>query len=85
MDYCLKPTALRELKKLSKPIQKRILNKLDFYLKSDDPLKFAEPLKDKTLGEFRFRIGDWRVIFDVNSKNNMIIILVIGHRKDIYR
>ena len=38
---------------------------------------------DKKLGEYRFRIGDYRVIFDTVKES--IIILSIGHRKDIYQ
>lgn len=83
MDYYFKSSAIQDLKRLPKIIQKKILNKLDFYFKSTEPFKFVEVLKDKTLGEFRFRIGDYRAIFDV--KNNKAIILKIGHRKDIYR
>lgn len=84
MDYYFKPSALRDLKRLPIIIQKRIFSKLDFYIKlSNNPLKFAEALKDKTLGNFRFRIGDYRVFFDMES--NKIIILKIGHRKEIYK
>jgi len=85
MEYYFKPSALRDLKKLPKSVQKRIFNKLDFYMNSNNPLKFAEALKDRALGDFRFRVGDYRVIFDFDSKKNIIIILTIGHRKDIYR
>ncbi len=85
MKYYFKPSALRDLKKLPKNIRKRILDKLDFYMKKDNPFIFAKPIKDKTLGDYRFRIGDYRVIFDYDSKQNIIIILKIGHRKDIYR
>jgi len=85
MEYYFRPSALRDLKQLPKPAQRRIFNKLDFYTKSNNPLKFAEALKDRALGDFRFRIGDYRVIFDFDYKKNIIIILTIGHRKDIYR
>ncbi len=85
MRYYFKPSALRDLKKLPKSISKRILDKIEFYMKQDNPLKFAKSIKDKTLGDYRFRIGDYRVIFDYDSKQNIVIILKIGHRKDIYK
>ncbi len=85
MDYYFKPSAFRNLKKLPKSAQKRILGKLDFYVKSGNPFDFAEPLQYKECGDFRFRIGDYRVIFDFESKSSRIIILLIGHRRDIYR
>lgn len=84
MEYCFKPSALKDLKKLPSAIRNRIISKLDFFVKTKEPLRFAEKLKDKELGEFRFRIGDYRVVFDYDFKRQAIIILAIGHRKDIY-
>jgi len=50
---------------------------------SEDPFKYANKLTDPRLGSYRFRIGDYRVIFDLDG--NKIIVLRVGHRKDIYR
>lgn len=83
MRYFLKPSALRDLQRLSRPVQKRIIGKLDFYTRTDNPLVFSEPLKDKSLGDYRFRIGDYRIIFDVAG--DALIILAIGHRRGIYK
>ena len=49
----------------------------------EEPLKYAEKLSDPILGSYRFRIGDYRVIFDIEGSE--IVVLRIGHRKDIYR
>lgn len=46
-------------------------------------MKFAEPLIDKRLGSYRFRTGEYRVIFDVEKDE--ITVLLVGHRKEIYR
>jgi len=83
MDYYFKPSALKQLKKLPKQVQRRILQKLDFFVSHHDPLKFADTLLDPAAGDYRYRIGDYRVIFDVDK--NKIIILIVGNRKDIYR
>lgn len=83
MDYCFKESALKEFKKFPKNIQRRILQKLDFYVSIPNPLDFAEPLIDKRFGEYRFRIGDLRVFFDFGK--DKIMILNISHRKDAYR
>lgn len=50
---------------------------------AEEPLRYAEKLTDPSLGTYRFRIGVYRVIFDIEGKN--IVILRVGHRKDIYR
>jgi mRNA interferase RelE/StbE len=49
----------------------------------DNPVELSEKLTDPEIGTYRFRIGDYRVIFDIEG--NDIIILRVGHRKEIYR
>lgn len=78
-----KKKAAKEVDKLSSEIRERILKKLKFYSTQENPLRFAEKLKDERFGEYRFRIGDYRVLFDVG--NHKINILKVGHRKDIYK
>ena len=52
-------------------------------MSSQDPLYFAEHLNNFSLGEYRFRIGDYRVSFDI--ENDTAKILKVSHRKDIYK
>lgn len=85
MAYYFKPSALRDLKKLPRPVQRRIVQKLDFYIAVADPLEFARPLSDRRYGEYRFRVGDYRIIFDFDKKRQAIIVLAVGDRKDIYK
>jgi mRNA interferase RelE/StbE len=83
MEVIFTERAKRDWDKLDNKIKDQIRKKLDFYLRAHNPLVFAEKLKDKKLGMYRFRIGDWRIIFDYFQ--NKIYILRIAHRKDIYR
>jgi len=83
MNYSFTQNALKELRGLEIVIQKRIIEKLDFYVAMDNPLVFAKSLRDSKFGEYRFRVGEYRVIFDV--RGNEIVILTIGHRRDIYK
>ncbi len=71
---------------LEKENQKRIAKKLKFYISSDNPLNYAKKLEDSRLGTYRFRIGDYRVIFDIDKQGNIIILLIlrIKHRKNVY-
>ncbi len=85
MKCYFKPSALEDLEQLPKDIRRRIVERIELYANSDVPIKFAKKLTNTTLGEFRFRIGDYRVAFDVDKKRNAIIILAVGNRKDIYR
>ncbi len=74
--------AAKQLKDLPRLIQKRIIEKMRFYVKQDNPLKFAEHLTNCKEGEFRFRIGDYRIIFDVEK--NTIYVLKIRKRDKAY-
>ena len=71
---------------LEKKVQKKIANKLRFFIAGNHPMKYAKKLKDNRLGSYRFRIGDYRTIFDVDKNGNihLLIILRVKHRKEIY-
>mgnify|MGYP001558776784 CR=1 FL=1 len=73
--------AVNDIAKLDLVVKKRIGKKLLLY--AQNPLKYATKLTDYTIGTYRFRIGDYRVIFDLKGRD--IIVLRLGHRKDIYR
>lgn len=75
--------ATKDFKKLTFEIQKRIVKKLDYFIASGQPLKFADSLINYEIGQYRFRVGDFRIIFDMEGKK--IVVLAIGHRKDIYK
>jgi len=74
--------AAEQLKNLPRETQKRIVEKMRFYLKQKDPLRFAKRLSDYRQGEYRFRVGNQRLVFDV--KKGVIYILKIGKRDKIY-
>jgi len=66
-------------------VQKRIFNKFAFFERTDAPLSFAKKLQGFN-DLYRFRVGDYRIIVKPKAQEIMIILLVlkIGHRKDIY-
>ena len=73
--------ANRDIKRLDEQIRLRIKKQLEFLSKS--PLTYAEKLTSSSIGDYRFRVGDYRVIFDIDE--NKIVILKVGHRREIYR
>lgn len=78
--------AEKQLQKLDKAVQKRILDYLDDRIDGcKDPRHFGEPLKGNKSGYWRFRIGDYRVICELQEHVLVVLALNIGHRKDIYR
>lgn len=74
--------ALDDIKKLDTVVKKRIAETLERYV--SNPFLFARKLtKPKLIGQYRCRVGDYRVIFNVRGKN--ILILSVGHRREIYK
>lgn len=74
--------AARQLQDLPHSVQKRIIQKMRFYVMQENPIKFARRLTDNREGEFRFRIGDYRVTFDV--VRDVLYVLKIGKRDVVY-
>ena len=72
--------AVHDLNKLETKIKERIWNKLQDC--KENPFRFFEKLVE-TQG-FKLRVGEWRIIADVLKEKEVIIILQIGHRKNIY-
>lgn len=82
-QYVITKRAAKEITKLDTAIQKRLKHKLEFFLTLKDPLVNAKTLTNSQYGDYRWRIGDYRVIFDVDKCK--IIILQVQHRRDVYR
>jgi len=73
--------AARDVEKLDLITKKRIGEKLKLY--ASNPLNYAKKLINPQIGTYRFRIGDFRLIFDLTD--DTIVILRVGHRKSIYK
>ena len=81
MQIGFSAAAWRSWQKLPKEIQSRLETKLALY--SRDPLRYAVKLTDSKIGQYRFRVGDYRIVFDISD--DTIFVLAVGHRKDIYK
>jgi mRNA interferase RelE/StbE len=77
----LTKNAKRDIDRLDGVIKKRIAKKL-IYFKSD-PIKLSKALIDFEQGQYRFRVGDFRVCFDIDG--NKIVVNRIRHRKEVYK
>lgn len=78
--------SIRDLRKIDTKIRERIIQKIKFFAEQKNPLWFATKLKRQNIGDYRFRVGDYRVIFDIDETNTIkiLFILRIKHRKEIY-
>ena len=80
-DIIFSNKALKQLKKLDKSIQKRIIAALERIRVR------PETYVTKLVGDtgYRFRVGDYRIIMDIDNKVLKILVLKVGHRKKIYQ
>jgi mRNA interferase RelE/StbE len=81
------PGALRDLRKLDKPIQLRLVGFLRTRISPlDNPRDIGEALSGQRLGSYwKYRVGDWRIICDIQDRRIVIRVLRIGNRREIYR
>ena len=81
------PAAAKELRKLDPPVARRIVAFLRERLSVlDDPRSIGEALRGDALGEFwKYRLGDHRVIARIVDRRVLIVVVRIGHRREIYR
>ena len=79
-------TALKQLGKLDKPAAKRIVDFMDERIAmSDDPRDTGKALMGPMLGAFwRYRVGDYRVVCDVQDNVLRVLVIEVGNRKDVY-
>jgi mRNA interferase RelE/StbE len=73
--------ALQNLEKLERKIRKRIFEKI--HLTKENPFHYFEKLTARD--EFKLRVGDYRVIADIDEKIKRISILFVDHRKNVYK
>jgi len=81
MEIAFSPSAWRSWQKLPQEIQSRLESKLKLY--ADDPFRYAVKLVDSKIGQYRFRVGDYRIVFDISE--DTLLVLAVGHRKNIYK
>lgn len=79
--------AVKNLQSIDKALARRIVSKIKTYSETNDPLAKAKALNGPLSGLYRYRIGDYRAIFEIDSTGvvTILTILNIKHRKDIYR
>jgi mRNA interferase RelE/StbE len=78
-----KKSAAKVLKKLPKQDRRRIRDKIDSFTEN-----LPDPITTKMQGDnpfHRVRVGDYRIIYEIHEDTLVILVLKIGHRKEVYR
>jgi mRNA interferase RelE/StbE len=79
----LKPAAARQLEGLPRDIQERIFAKLTA-LGANPRLPGIEKLRGSE-DLFRVRVGDYRIVYQIQEDRHVVLVVKIGHRRDVYR
>lgn len=80
------PDALKELMRLDRPVQIRLIAFLrDRLAPLDDPRSLGEALSGSRLGSYwKYRVGDWRIVCDIQDQRVVVRVLRLGNRREVY-
>ncbi|MFZ0562027.1 MAG: type II toxin-antitoxin system RelE/ParE family toxin [Terriglobales bacterium] len=79
-------TAEKQIKKLNRNAQEAIVRFLrERVLAAENPRLLGKPLHGDKGGLWRYRVGDYRLICDIQDELITVLVLRVGHRKDVYR
>ncbi len=83
--YRFDQRALKELKKLGSQAQRHILTYLDERVVGiDEPRRFGKGLRADLAGLWRYRVGDHRILCQIKDRELLVLVVSVGHRKDVY-
>lgn len=79
----LAPSAERQLRALTEPVQKRIVKRLKSLRENPRPQGLKKLAGEDEL--YRIREGDYRIIYTIQDKELIVLVVKIGDRKEVYR
>ena len=83
VDYT--KSAIKKLKALDKPVRSMVLNWIEKNLIGcSNPRQHGKALVGNHSGKWRYRVGDYRIIADIIEDKIVILVLNVGHRREIY-
>ena len=77
-----RPAALRELRKVDRSMQPRIQGVIALLAQDPRP-PASRPLRGRD--GYRLRVGDYRILYKIDDGVLLIVVVTIGHRRDVYR
>lgn len=79
-------TAEKQIRKLDRPAQESIIDFLrSRVMPASNPRQLGKPLHGDEKGLWRYRVGDYRLICDIQDERITVVVLRVGHRKEVYR
>lgn len=74
----------KDLSGLDRKTKERIINKVTTYL-NKNPESLGKKLSGEHSNYYRYRESNWRIIYSINKKENILTVYKVGHRKEIYK
>ena len=82
----VKRSAEKQITKLGHKAQADIIRYLrERIQQAENPRHLGKALRGEKKGLWRYRVGDYRIICDIQDSNRTIVVLALGHRKEVYR
>jgi mRNA interferase RelE/StbE len=78
----LAPAAVRQLRKLDPPGRRRVQAAIDLLAENPRPPGARQLVGGA--GEWRVRTGDFRIIYDIRDEELLVLVVKVGHRRDVY-
>jgi mRNA interferase RelE/StbE len=79
------PAAARQLTKLDAQVQRRIISALHALAADPRPRGVVQLSGTRGAPRWRLRVGDYRVIYEVHDARLLVLVVRVGHRRDVYR
>ena len=77
-------TAKKQLKSLDKPVRERIKNFVQNLSELENPYLRGAPLTGGLSGYWKYRVGDYRLLCEIHDDKLLVLIVKIGHRREVY-
>lgn len=77
--------AYKAMRKLDKGVAARVFDELDEIAKLEDPRSRGKALTGNLAGVWRYRVGDYRILCDINDGRLVILVVDVAHRREVYK
>lgn len=77
--------AVREMRKMDRQVARRIRDELGEIAGLDDPRSRGKALTGNLAGLWRYRVGDYRIVCDIEDGELVVLVIDVAHRREVYR
>jgi mRNA interferase RelE/StbE len=81
----LTPEAQADLRRIASATRTRLLDKLEWMGKNGELIQHQALQGDEWKGCFKYRVGDYRIVYKMENPTAKLIVLKIGHRREVYK